>query len=430
MCAACLQPRIRAGKKSAGGRCRAAPGTDARVHSVAGGDVAAAGHVLVEALMSGPSANSWIEVGAAALSHNVRTFRGIVGTERELGVVVKANAYGHGLVDVAGVAVQAGADWLDVFGVDEAFALRDAGISVPILVFGPTPAAALGRAAAEGIRVTVADPTAAAAVARSGVTDLRVHLKLETGTHRQGFQPQRFDGIDALATARGVTIEGAYTHFADIEDTTDHTFAMQQLDTFTARVNELEQRGVRPAMLHTACTAAALLFPSTFFDLVRVGIGAYGLWPSKETFVSVQQEGREPVRLQPVMTWKTRLCEVKDVDAGVTVGYGRTAKTTRPSRLAVVPVGYANGYGRQLSNQAHVLVRGQRAKVFGRVMMNMIVVDVTDIAGATVGEEVVLLGAQGDERITAETMAGWLDTINYEVVTRADPAAPRVVIPA
>jgi alanine racemase len=380
--------------------------------------------------MSTPQSTSWIEIGAGALAHNIRTFRGLVGSERELSVVVKSNAYGHGLLEVARIAYEAGADWLDVFNIDEAFALRDAGVALPILVFGPTPAAALPRAAREGVRVTAADPTAAAAMTTAGADGLLVHVKLETGTHRQGFLPERFDAVEALAAAPGLTVEGAYTHFADIEDTTDHSFAMRQLDTFAAAVQQLEDRGVRPSMLHTACTAAALLFPSTFFDLVRVGIGTYGLWPSKETFVSVKQEGREPVDLRPAMTWKTRLSEIKQVPAGVTVGYGRTFKTTRATRLAVLPVGYANGYDRHLSNQAHVLIRGARAKVCGRVMMNMIVVDVTDIDGAAVGDEAVLLGAQGDERVSAETIAGWLDTINYEVVTRADPWAPRVVVAA
>jgi alanine racemase len=162
--------------------------------------------------------------------------------------------------------------------------------------------------------------------------------------------------------------------------------------------------------------------------MLRVGIGAYGLWPSKETRVSVSGRPGGAVVLEPAMTWKARISEVKDVPAGVTVGYGRTFKTARPTRLGVLPVGYANGYDRGLSNRAHVLVRGRQAKVAGRVMMNMTVVDLTDVPGAARGDEAVLLGRSGDEAVTAEALAGWLDTINYEVVTRAEPHGPRVLV--
>ncbi|MBN2358961.1 MAG: alanine racemase [Deltaproteobacteria bacterium] len=378
--------------------------------------------------MSDRTALSWIEIDERALRHNLSALRRLAGPERELMVVVKADAYGHGMLPVARIALDSGAAWLAVFDVAEALALRAAGIAAPILVFGPTPRNLIRSAAEAGIALTIASPHAVDDVAAAAPAALRVHLKLECGTNRQGFLAEEFEHIVRLAGLPGVVVEGAYSHFADIEDTTDHTFAMQQLRSFEERVAQLGRQGVVPARLHTACTAATLLFPETYFDLVRVGIGAYGLWPSKETLVSVKQSGREPVALQPVMTWKTRIAQVKTLPAGVTVGYGRTYKTTRPTLLAVLPVGYANGYDRGLSNRAHALVRGQRAKVVGRVMMNMTTIDVTDVGGAAAGDEVVLLGSQGDERISAETMASWLDTINYEVVARAEPHGPRVVV--
>lgn len=371
---------------------------------------------------------SWVELSRAALTHNVQTFRGLLGPQRRLMVVVKANAYGHGLLEVAPIVLTAGADWLAVFSIDEAFALRRASIDAPILVFGPTPKEAIEDAAEAGIRITIAGPHGIEPILSADTQPLRVHLKIETGTHRQGFVAADLSALTELQNSSRVIIEGAYTHYADIEDTTDHTFAREQLETFRARIKDLAALGIEPPMLHTACSAAALLFENTLFDMARVGISAYGMWPSKETLVSVKQSGREPVNLRPVMTWKTRIAEIKTASVGATVGYGRTFKATRPTRLAVLPVGYANGYDRHLSDRAFVLVRGQRAALCGRVMMNMIVVDVTDVADAAVGDEIVLLGRQGQEEVSAETMAGWLDTINYEVVTRAEPGGERLVV--
>jgi alanine racemase len=370
---------------------------------------------------------SWIEVSRDALVHNVGLFRTLAGA-RKLMVVVKANAYGHGMVPVARTALEAGADHLAVFAPTEAFALREAGVEAPVLILGPTPRGQLARAAELGIRVTIASPAAVDDVLAARPTGLRIHLKVETGTNRQGFPAADLDDAGRLLGVRRIAVEGAYSHYADIEDTTDHGYAMEQLRRFGERVEQLRALGLGPELLHASCSAATLLFEETYWDLVRVGISAYGLWPSKETLVSVRHAGREPLQLRPAMTWKTRIAQVKAVPAGETVGYGRTHKTTRDTRLAILPVGYANGYDRSCSDQAHVLVRGRRARVCGRVMMNMIAVDVTDVPGAAAGDEVVLLGAQGDERISAEELAAWSGTINYEVVARAEPVGPRLLV--
>lgn len=372
-------------------------------------------------------ASSWIEVSRDALVHNVGHFRQIAGS-RALMVAVKAEAYGHGMLPVARTVLEAGADWLAVFEIGEALALREGGIDAPVLVLGPTPTEALGLAADMAIRVTIGSPAAARALLDGAPPGLRVHLKIETGTNRQGFDEAELREAARLGASGRVTIEGAYSHYADIEDTTDHTYAMSQLRRFGDLVGRLRAHGVEPTMLHASCSAASLLFPETWFDMLRVGISAYGLWPSKETLVSVRQSGREPVRLMPVMTWKTRIAQVKTLAPGETVGYGRTWKTTRRTRLAILPVGYGNGYDRGLSGQASVLVRGQRARICGRVMMNMCAADVTDVEGACEGDEVVLLGSQGQERVSAEELAGLLATINYEVVTRAEPRAPRLLV--
>ncbi|MBI5529456.1 MAG: alanine racemase [Deltaproteobacteria bacterium] len=385
---------------------------------------------------------SWVEVDAAALRHNVGEFRRLIGSNRKLLAVVKSNAYGHGLCETARSALAAAADpssaglrradWLGVFDLDEAARLRDAGIDVPVLIMGDVSDKGLPEAIERGFRLTVPSCDMARRVAAAATRTGRravTHIKIETGTNRQGMAS--VDAIEAgrvLRASGAVEVEGAYTHFANIEDTTDHSYAFGQLGTFNEAIGALERAGIRPSLRHASCSAATILFPETYFEMVRMGIGMYGLWPSRETRVSAAQEGRTPIDLRPALTWKTRVIQVKDVAAGSFVGYGCTFRATRKMKIAVLPVGYANGYDRGFSNTAYVLIRGRRAAVTGRVCMNLIMVDVTDIPDAAAGDEVVLLGRQGDDAITADQLAAMIGTINYEIVARIDPAAPRVLI--
>lgn len=364
--------------------------------------------------------NCWIELSRKSLTQNVEIFKSLIGPDRLLAAVVKANAYGHGMVGVAKAALEAGADWLHVFSVTEGLSLRDAGIDVPVLVLGPTFDTEIVDALDAGLRLTVADIGGAKRVADANRPG-RVHLKLETGTNRQGLHSDEIPEVIGILSKGDVAIEGAYTHYADIEDTTDHTFANRQLERFRNAVSKFE-----PALPHTACSAAAILFPDTYFKMVRVGIALYGLWPSTETRVSAQMYGRNALELKPLMTWKTRVSQVKEVPAGEYIGYGRTYRCTRDSRIAILPIGYADGYPRALSNVGHVLIRGVRAPVRGRICMNLSMVDVTDIPEATHGDEVVLIGSQGSEQVTADALAKLAGTINYEMVTRAAPGAPRI----
>jgi alanine racemase len=260
---------------------------------------------------------------------------------------------------------------------------------------------------------------------------VRVHLKVETGTHRQGIEGDDLeDLLEYLRTVPRLQVEGVYTHFANIEDTTDHGYALRQAERFRMALAEVEAAGFHQAKRHAACSAAIALFPETHLDMVRLGISQYGIWSSKETRVSFQNlhETAEST-LRPVLSWKARVSQVKWIPADAYVGYGCTYQTTRRTRLAVLPVGYGDGYDRHLSNTAHVLVRGCRAPVLGRVCMNLTMIDVTDVPGVAVEDEVVLLGRQGENEVTAEQLAALVGTISYEILARLAGHLARVVVP-
>lgn len=371
----------------------------------------------------------WIELDAGAPDHNVRELRSCTAGGPLFCAVVKANAYGHGMREM--VRLIPSADWLAVNSLDEGLELRGLGETRPVLLMGHVPLERLGEALDAGLRLTVFNRETLDRLEglASASRPALVHLKVETGTGRQGIMPE--DLLPMTLRARGipgVVTEGISTHFANIEDTLNHGYAEKQLASFRSCIDSLAAAGVAPPLVHSACTAAGILFPSTHFGMVREGIGVYGLWPSRETYLSALMSGRPVPSLKPVLSWKTRLAQVKEVPEGSFVGYGCTFRTTRRTRVGVLPVGYADGYDRALGNSAWVLVRGRRAPVIGRVCMNLTMIDVTDIESPSLEEEVVLLGRSGDEEISAETMASWAGTINYEIVTRISPLLPRIVV--
>lgn len=375
---------------------------------------------------------TWCEVSKAALMGNLAEFRRLVGPDCRLSPVVKANAYGHGLELAARAFMEGGADALCVNDAWEAGRLRGAGIAAPVIILGNVPPEQAEEVVELGAEVVAYDRDLLVALDRAGKAagkTVKVMVKLETGTNRQGLRMEEAWKLVSLAAELdGIQLAGLSTHFADIEDTTDHTFAREQLDRFNAGVDILKTRGLKSVMRSVGNSAATILWPEAHLDMVRVGIGAYGMWPSTETFVTAALTHRNQLALQPALTWKTRVAQVKEVPAGEYVSYGRTFRTTHPARLVVLPVGYYDGYDRGVSNMAWVLIRGRRAQVRGRVCMNMIMIDTTHIPGAAAGDEVVLLGCQGEEQVTAEQMAGWADTINYEITTRINERIPRVEI--
>jgi alanine racemase len=341
--------------------------------------------------------------------------------------VVKANAYGHGLEICARTAAER-ADWLGVNTIDEALVARAAGVEKPILILGYTEPERFGDVVRNRLRQVVYRADMAEAISRaaaaSGAT-VDVHVKIETGTNRQGVALADLAAFGSrLAKLPGIRVEGAYTHFANIEDTLDPSFAASQRNRFREGLAILRAAGFDVPVVHAAATAGALLYDQSEFTMTRIGIGQYGIWPSRETQLAARERGLR-IALAPVLTWKTRVAQIKNVEAGEYVGYGLTYQAPRPLRVAVLPIGYYDGYDRKLSNSGRALVHGVFAPVIGRVAMNMIMLDVSE-AHAQADDEVVLIGRQGTSEVRAEELAEKTGTIAYEVLSRINPLIPRV----
>jgi alanine racemase len=371
----------------------------------------------------------WVELDAKAPEHNLGQIKKTVSRNVLICAVIKANGYGHGMEQMTGLLPSA--DWFGVATLDEALTLRSNGIKKPVLVLGYVPLKRLHEALEFDIRLTVFNRETIDELGWLALPDnpARVHLKIETGTGRQGVLLEELpEFVDAITSAGSVRLEGVSTHFANIEDTLNHQYSENQLAVFRGAVESLREMGQQPPIMHAACTAAGILFPSTHFSMVRTGIGLYGLWPSRETYISARMACADIPLLKPVLSWKTRIAQIKTLPEGSYIGYGCTFRTTRTTRVAVLPVGYADGYDRNLGNIAYVLINGKRAPVVGRVCMNITMIDITDIPDVRLENEVVLLGEWGEECITAETMASWAGTINYEIVARISPHLSRRVV--
>jgi alanine racemase len=332
--------------------------------------------------------------------------------------VVKANGYGHGDVAVARAAVEAGASWLGVALVEEGIRLVEAGVEAPILVLTEFPPGAEADALAAGLTPSAYTEGGLAALSRAAARLGRrvgVHVKLDTGMHRVGLPAHAAVEFCSAARGYGLEVEGVWTHFAKSEVPSD-PFTELQLHRFQEALGELESQGIRPRYRHAANSGAALAFPRANLDMVRVGIAMYGLSPGPD--VAGLRE------LRPAMTWTSAVAMVKRVPAGERISYGLHYEVRRESNIATVPVGYADGYSRLLSGRADVLIRGRRYPVAGSVTMDQIMVDCRDDP-VDPGDEVILLGRQGEDEITADDIADWMGTVNYEVVCGVSPRVPR-----
>jgi len=335
--------------------------------------------------------------------------------------VVKANAYGHGMIPVARAALQTGASWCGVARIEEAFEFRAAGLNSPILVMGYAPPDRVEKAGAQGISVAVWHPgqiDLAACAAKAIGSSARLPLKVDTGMSRLGIQPEMVHTLaPKLAGTPGVTLEGLSTHFARADEADPAPTDAQELH-FQNAVEQLEKNGLRPSVVHAANSAASLTRPSAHFALLRVGIAMYGLHPSDECSL--------PGAVRAALTWKAVLSQVIVLPPGRGVSYGHIYTTRSQEQIATVPVGCADGFRRTLGNQ--VRVAGKRVPVVGRVSMDQTRIQLDEVPGARAGDEVVLIGQQGEARVTAEEVAKIWGTINYEVTCAISARVPRVYL--
>ena len=358
------------------------------------------------------------EIDLDAVADNVRFFVARAGPRAGVMAVVKANAYGHGATMVARSALSAGARWLAVATVDEGRQLRAAAISAPILVLAPSAAEEAPAAVRAGLTLAVADLDGAAAVAAAGgAAPAPVHVEIDTGLGRFGVHHAvAVETVARIAALPGLRLDGLYTHFATADEA-DRSFHERQQARFAAILAALAARGIAPPQIHQDNSAGSLVGPGVQATLIRPGIALYGLSPSEEV--------PAPAALRPVLRLRTRVARVLDLAAGESVSYGRTFVAARPTRAALVPLGYADGYRRALSGRGQMLLGGYRAPVLGRVCMDQTVIGVPEGAAVAVGDEVVALGAQGDEAIGADELAALAGTIAYEIGTGIGARVPR-----
>ncbi len=374
-----------------------------------------------------PDRPTWVEIDLSAIGNNTRRIKELVGPRVRVLVSLKADAYGHGALKVARTVLHNGASMLGVATVSEAIPLREAGITAPILVFGYVPPWQMREAIRLGVTVTLYAPEAALALSRAALAlgkTVKVHVKIDTGMARLGVRAEESSEVMKLIhkivelEKEGLEFEGTYTHLATA-DSNDQTHSQLQLSRFQHILQLLEQEGLRPPIVHAANSAATLSLPQARFDMVRPGIAIYGLHPSSDV--------RLPQGFRAALSFKTQVSQVKMLPAGECISYGCTYVTKHPTKIAVLPVGYADGFRRAPANWGKVLIAGQEAPLLGRVCMDQSIIDVTHIAQEVrMGDEVVLIGRQGQETLTAEQVAERLGTINYEVVSEILARVPRV----
>ena len=377
---------------------------------------------------------TWAEINLNAYAHNIRELKRITRPPARLMAVVKANGYGHGAVEVAREALQNGAQYLGVARINEAIPLREAGLEVPILIFGYTPPDLAHLLIDYELTQTVYSMSSASALSEQATRKgkkINVHLKVDSGMGRLGFllaatndtpddvaAQNSIRAIETITRLPGLTVEGIFTHFATA-DSADKSYANLQLDRFMDLLARLQKQGLEPPVRHAANSGALIDMPDSHLDMVRPGIATYGLHPSDEV-------DKSSVDLRPVMSVKSRVIHLKQVPPGFNISYGITFQTKKQTTIATVPVGYADGFNRLLSSRGHMLVHGQRVPIVGRVCMDLTMLDVGDVSGVALEDEVVVFGEQGDEAVTADEIASHLDTINYEIVSTVTARVPRI----
>jgi len=362
---------------------------------------------------------TWAEIDLGAIAYNYKQVKRSVGRDTKVMAVVKANAYGHGTVEVSGVLENLGVHYLGVATMDEAIRLRDHGVKTPILVLGSVLPEEIKAATEKDVTLTLASDELLKAMRKvcGAHHKIRVHIKIDTGMGRIGiWHEEALNFIKNLAQDKCIVIEGIYTHFSSAGR--DDFFTHYQIESFEKLIEKLEGFDIRIPLRHSANSIATVDFKRSHLNLVRPGLIIYGMYP-KYTFPKL-------IKLKPAMSLKTKIVYIKDTPPGRSISYGRTYITEKHTRIATLPVGYADGYCRGLSNKGYVLVRGKKAPVIGKVTMDQTMIDVGHIRRAKIGDEVVLIGRQGMEEIRTEKLARTAGTIAYEVVCGISNRVPRV----
>ncbi len=364
------------------------------------------------------------EIDLDAVDFNIKSIIKRVGGRAKIIGTVKADAYGHGAVEVSKVLEENGIDMFSVAMIDEGINLRNNGIKAPILVLGLTPPEYVKEAVEYDLIQTVSDYNTAEAISKAAKELNKkavIHIKIDTGMGRIGFRPEKeaFDEIENISKLENIEINGIFTHFCT-SDEKDKTFTYTQKERFVYAVNELEKRGINIPLKHASASAGLMDFDDLFFNAVRPGIILYGYYPSDDVM-------KDRLPIKPVMSLKSYVMYIKDIENGDTIGYGRTYMANEKRTIATIPAGYADGYNRLLSNKGCVLVNGKRAQLKGRICMDQCMADITGI-NAKQWDEVVLMGKQGNEEITADEIANEIGTISYEVLCMVSKRVPRVYI--
>lgn len=367
---------------------------------------------------------AWCEISKGAIKHNLEQIQKFVGPKLGVMAVVKANAYGHGAIEVSKIALEAGVKMIGVSSLVEARQLREAGVSAPIVILGFTPAENYLDMVQNDITVTVRSLDVARALstaARREEKIAHVWVKVDTGMHRLGLNPgEVLFFIKKLYNLPNLIVEGLFTHFADA-DSIDASFVQKQLESFKQVLEELKKENINIPIISAANSAATAKFPDSHFNLVRIGIAMYGIKPSRSFDYGWS--------VKPALAFKTEITQITEIGKGESVGYGRGFFANSPTLVATLAVGYGDGFRRGPKNWGEVLIKGQRTLVIGRVSMDQSAVDITDLKGdVRRGEEVILIGRSGGEQITAEEVAEKLGTISYEVITGVTARVPRIYV--
>ncbi len=364
---------------------------------------------------------TWVELDRKNIKKNYETFKSVIGKNCILMAVVKSNAYGHGLVPFSKEVVKCGVSFLGTDSFEEALELRKEGIKVPIMVFGYVSPAYYKEASEKNISLTISNMDALRSLVKTKFNKkIKIHIKADTGLGRQGFLMNEIKKVLALLKEnKKIEVKGLYSHLALGEELEGRKYTELQVNRLNQWEKEFKKASYKP-LKHICASAAAMFYPEFQFDMVRVGIGMYGLWSSKETKIAMEKK----YSLYPVLSWKTIITEIKTLPKGTRIGYDLTEELKRDSKLAIIPIGYWHGYPRLLSGKGVFNVNGKKVKLIGRVSMDMIVMDITSV-NAKVGDEVAIIGGNHGHYAEADIMAQDSDTINYEIVTRINPIIKR-----